>query len=327
MILKDVTGNNDNSISYWNITSQTETLFPSGHTKKVNCIKYLQDGTLASGSDDQSIIIWNVTRLTQITQIAQINPAHNDHVLSMELLPNGYLASGAAPKDGTIKIWNTKNQTNIYTISSIPYDNAAILCLCMVNSTHMAVGFQKGPYTNGYILIYDMTSYTLKATFSDHTNDVNVFKVLSNGLLVSGSNDHTVKVWDLTSLTKLQDFSPLGNNIVCLEQIGDGSLVIGGNDPSFYYWNVSGVAAYAAYYLYQDTNYLGATVQCQAVVYNPKTRLLATATNQKQIQFLNIFTWANTTGDLPTLQHANPNLLCLDQLGNIIEPDFCDYIN
>lgn len=291
------------------MTDRSETLFPTGHTSKVNCVKNLHDGTLASGSDDKSIIIWNMTR--PITKLAQINAAHSDRVISMEMLPNGYLVSGSK---GVIKIWNTKTQANINTITLTSYNTADIRCLAVVNSTHMVAGTQKDG-TNGFILIFDMTSYTLKTFFSYHTDDVNVFKVLASGLLVSGSSDSSVRVWNLTSLTNVQTFASSTGAVYCLEQIIDESLVVGGNAADFYYWYVDGSAMN---WLNQDSNYLtGVGVHCQDIIYNPTTRILATVTNQNKIRLLNIGKASNLTGDLPDLQHTGPgNLQCIEDLSN-----------
>ena len=61
----------------------------------------LPDGTLASGSWDNTIKIWNTTT----GDIIRTLTGHSDWVRTLAVLPDGTLASGST--DTTIKIWNT----------------------------------------------------------------------------------------------------------------------------------------------------------------------------------------------------------------------------
>ena len=60
----------------------------------------LHDGSLASGSHDKTIKIWNVN--TGIT--TKILTGHIDRVVSLAVLNDGSLVSGS--NDKTITIWN-----------------------------------------------------------------------------------------------------------------------------------------------------------------------------------------------------------------------------
>jgi WD40 repeat protein len=77
-----------------------------GHQKSVNSIAFNPDGTiLASGSADQTIILWDVSTLGLLKQLGQPLSGHTDDVYSIAFNPDGtILASGSA--DQTIILWD-----------------------------------------------------------------------------------------------------------------------------------------------------------------------------------------------------------------------------
>jgi WD40 repeat protein len=72
----------------------------NGHTDWVRALTVLQNGDLASGSDDKTIKIWNPIDGT----LKRTLTGHTNSVLALTVLQNGDLASGSS--DTTIKIWS-----------------------------------------------------------------------------------------------------------------------------------------------------------------------------------------------------------------------------
>lgn len=71
------------------------------HTSTVTCVAFSPDGqTLASGSEDKTIKLWNLTTGQEVRTLS----GHTDTVYSVAFSPNGQiLASGSTDKK--IKIW------------------------------------------------------------------------------------------------------------------------------------------------------------------------------------------------------------------------------
>jgi WD40 repeat protein len=54
-------GQDDGSVTLWNLASGKLEANLEGHTKRINALALLPDGRLASGSDDHTIRLWRVS--------------------------------------------------------------------------------------------------------------------------------------------------------------------------------------------------------------------------------------------------------------------------
>lgn len=83
----------------------------TGHSSYVSSLAVLKDGSLASGSEDKTIRIWDlISGLTIKTLIG-----HTAYVWCLLVLPDGSLVSGAW--NSTIRIWNVKTGLTIKTLT------------------------------------------------------------------------------------------------------------------------------------------------------------------------------------------------------------------
>lgn len=94
-----------------------------------------------------------------------------------------------------------------------------------VNSGVFAVGGESGK-----IYLFNTNTYASIGNLIGHTSNVDVFALLSNGFLVSGSEDYSVRIWNVTSGTQFSSIAtPIGSEEVwCLGQFSNGNLMIGG---------------------------------------------------------------------------------------------------
>ncbi len=85
----------------------------------MNCVAYSPDGqTLASGSNDFTIMLWNAEPGYQQFDYSQTFTTYASQVFALAFSPDGsLLASGYT---GGLKLWSVSGATCLQTISSYP---------------------------------------------------------------------------------------------------------------------------------------------------------------------------------------------------------------
>ena len=84
----------------------------AGHTNWVEAVTFSPDGrTLASGSDDHTVRLWNVTDPSHPTPLGPPLTGHTNNVYAVAFSPEGHtLASGST--DHTVRLWDITNPTH-----------------------------------------------------------------------------------------------------------------------------------------------------------------------------------------------------------------------
>lgn len=173
--------------SYWQSLESFPTL--TGHTGAVNTVAISHDGqTLVSGSDDQTIKIWNLFQLQELRTLR----GHKNWVYSVAISPDGKtLVSGS--KDNTIKVWNANTGQELHTLTGHT---------SYVNSVAISPDGQKiasGSYDRT-IKIWNLKTGQELHTLRGHTAEVLSVAISPNGQkLASGSTDDTIKIWNLNT--------------------------------------------------------------------------------------------------------------------------------
>jgi len=251
-----------------------------GHTGDVNTlIKLSNDNLLASGSDDNTIKIWNLKTNSLIRTLS----GSSGHVLSLAVLNNGYLASGSADKsiqiwnaetgqqirklnghlgevkslavlnngmlasgslDQSIKIWNTDFEqcSNFCVFRTIKAHKDSVLCLYALKNGNLASG---GGNLDPTIKIWNINYEDgLIKTFTGHYAAILTLVQIQNGNLISGSADKTIKIWDMLSgnvLRTLVGHTNLVNDLAALYPNGgpNGYLASCSDDANVRIWDLA----------------------------------------------------------------------------------------
>ena len=251
-----------------------ETAILRGHTGSVKAVAFSPDGSRISGSDDMTLILWDVESGKPIGEPMR---GHTGDVNSVAFSPDGSrIASGAS--DSTLILWDTKSGKPIgdpmrghskavlfvafspdgSRIVSGSYDNTIILWdaksvkpigepMRMHTDRVTSVAFSPGGSRiisgswNGHLILWDTKSgKPIGEPMRGHSKTVNSVAFSPDGrLIVSGADDNTLILWDAESGKPICD--PMRGHtapVTSVEFSPDGSRIVSGSwDNTLILWD------------------------------------------------------------------------------------------
>jgi len=170
----------------------------------------LPDGTLASGSGDKTVRIWNTNSGLQL----KVLQGHSDYVRSLLVLPDGTLTS--CSDDGVINLWGDQQVTSILPLTY----------------TTLISG-----YFDGSIIIWDIVTGATLRTLKGDSKSITSLLLLNDFYFASGSfSGQSIKTWDKeVGNTYIQQLT--GKGYSRLNFLPDGRMV-GFASNSLEIWNV-----------------------------------------------------------------------------------------
>ena len=186
-----------------------------GHTDNVWSVAFSPNGqTLASGSYDQTIRLWNVNT----GHLLHTLTGHTNEVMSVAFSPDGQTLASAS-WDATIRLWNPHNG-RLKRILTGHTDGVASVVFSPDGQT-LASGS-----ADQTVRLWNTTTWKLKNKLIGHTHVVDSVAFSPAGdILASGSRDATIRLWNpktgntqktLTELTdpvKFLAFTPDGQTL------------------------------------------------------------------------------------------------------------------
>jgi WD40 repeat protein len=189
---------------------------------EVNTVCFSPDEkTLASGSKDNKVRLWNVeTGVNTKTLVG-----HSDYVNSVCFSPDGKtLASGG----NDIRLWNVETGENTKTLKG----NNSVYSVCFSPDGKTVAS------ADWTVHLWDVATGENTKKLEGHRDYVNSVCFSPDGnTLASGSRDHTVRLWDLKTGENIKTLKDVWD-VKSVSFLPDGkTLVSGGNDIRL--WDVS----------------------------------------------------------------------------------------
>jgi WD40 repeat protein len=244
-----------------------------GHSSSVSSVSFSPDGkTLASGSDDNTIKVWNLATGNQITTLK----GHSSSVNSVSFSPDGKtLASGSY--DNTIKVWDVATGKPITTLTGH-------------TSTVSSVSFSPDGKTlasgsvDKTIKVWNLATGKVITTLTGHTSSVISVSFSPDGkTLASGSDDKTIKVWNLATGKVITTLTGHTLWVISVSFSPDGkTLASGSADNTIKVWNLATGKAM--------TTLTGQESPVSSVSFSPDGKTLASASEDKTIKVWNLAT-------------------------------------
>ncbi|MBN3891729.1 MAG: WD40 repeat domain-containing protein [Nostoc sp. JL31] len=160
-----------------------------GHRDEVWGVAFSPDGkTIASGSYDTSVKLWNAATGKEITTFK----GHSDEVNSVAFSPDGKTIASAS-SDNTVKLWDAAKGKPISTLKGHS-DGVGGVAFSPDGKT-----IASGSYDTSVKLWNAATGKEI-TTFKGHSDEVNSVAFSPDGkTIASASSDNTVKLWDVAT--------------------------------------------------------------------------------------------------------------------------------
>ncbi|MBW4503576.1 MAG: serine/threonine protein kinase [Scytonema hyalinum WJT4-NPBG1] len=257
--------------AYWQSLGHIPTL--SGHWGDVNSLAFSREGTtLASGSDDKSVKLWNLNNRQEIRTLK----GHKDIIYSVAISPDGQIVVSGS-KDNTIKVWNLNTGQEIRTLKG---HSSFINCVAITPDSQKIAS---GSYDKT-IKVWDLNTGQEIRTLEGHTGHILSVVISPDGQkIASASADRTIKVWNLNTGKEIRTLNKHLGDVNALAISPDGQLLVStSDDRTVTLWNLNTGK--------EIRTFQGHTADVNAVAFSRNGEKIATGSDDSTVKIWNLST-------------------------------------
>ncbi|KAI9737142.1 MAG: substrate-specific activator of APC-dependent proteolysis [Cirrosporium novae-zelandiae] len=184
-------GSRDRSIFHRDVRSPDQWLYRlTGHKQEVCGLRWnTEDGQLASGGNDNKLIVWDKLNAQPLFKLSE----HNAAVKAIAWSPHQHnlLASGGGTADRTIKFWNTSTGSLIQSL-----DTGSQVCNLAWSKNSNEIVSTHG-YSQNQIVVWKYPKMNQVVSLTGHTFRVLYLAMSPDGqTIVTGAGDETLRFWN-----------------------------------------------------------------------------------------------------------------------------------
>ena len=220
----------DGKVRLWDIQTGECNLILEGHENLVSSVifapQHLLDCLLASGSDDNTIKIWN-----HQGECLKTLQGHDDWVYSVAFSPNGNLVASGS-RDNTVKIWDCSTGECFSTLIG-HCDRVKSVAF------HPSGNILATASDDRTIKIWDVNHQSCLQTFTGHQDRIDCVVFTPEGnIIASAGCDRTIKIWDANTGELLHTLPAHSRRIRKLAFSPDNSILAScSDDGTVKLWN------------------------------------------------------------------------------------------
>lgn len=206
----------------------TELITMQGHSESINTLALKSDERImVSGSDDRSIIIWDLVQAIQIFKINGFSGPINCLSLTLD---GQFIVSGS--DDQTLRVWDMKTCTEILTFTG----HTSIICsILRLNQSFLSLS------EDSSIGILDTTNgtYSVNCFLEPFKSDFLDFS--ANSMFLGYGSKNEGGVWDVEKETEVNFLLGHEFDVISVEISRDGLFAIScavGEEKNLIYWDL-----------------------------------------------------------------------------------------
>ena len=256
------------------------------HTDAVTAVAFSPDGRLlASGSDDRTARLWNVSDPAHPAIVAVL-AGHTAAVTSVAFSHDGrLLATGSA--DHTVRLWDISNPRHPVTIATLAGHTRPVRTLAFSpDAPVLATGGD-----DHTALLWDVSrprDPVIMARLTAHDAPVYAVAFSPDGrTLATGSYDDTIRLWNVTDPRQPDDTAVLTGHTNAVESVAfspDGrQLASGSDDDTTRLWDVSNRSKPRAL-----STMTGNTDTVYAVAFSPNEKVVVSGSGDTTLRLWDI---------------------------------------
>jgi WD40 repeat protein len=199
----------------------------AGHTGPVKSVTFLDDKTLASASDDQSIRIWDanpgwILERTIGSQDDSTTIAHRVTAVDFSADSSQLLVAGGIPsRRGELQVFNTVDGSRTFSLPQA-HDDVVYAARFSPDGKRIASGG-----ADKYLRTFDVASSQQIRRFEGHTSYVLGVAWKRDGqLLASAGADNTVKVWNAETGDQQRTIETFRRHVTAVQFIGETDNIV-----------------------------------------------------------------------------------------------------
>lgn len=197
-----------------------------GHKGIVTCLEMTGDESLASGSEDKTIKIWDLSKFACVKTLE----GHTGYVKCLKRISKNFLASGGS--DSAIRIWNLKK---FECTDELKAHTGSVTSLEVFKDKIVSTSWDKMIFLWSVNLLSGKGRLVTK--MSGHNGAVTCLLAFS-GKLVSASVDQTVRVWNGNA--EIKKFADGNLKINCMLKLSDNVIASGCKNGVVKIWYLDG---------------------------------------------------------------------------------------
>ena len=223
-------GTSANMVNLWDLEDEDNQEYIYNFYKHylwVQALVKCDENHFASASNDARIIIWDYTNKKDEIYLE----GHNDCIMDMIMLKNGYLCTSSA--DENIRIWDWKQQKCLFFFKG---HEKYVKCLCELSNGYLLTGSE-----DNSIGVWKEKSSSYEnikyIRIKGHSKSIRTLCQIDNDHFASGSFDHTIKIWNIINWECLQTLKGHSMNVIDIIKFDDNILISCSNDQTIKIWN------------------------------------------------------------------------------------------